>query len=290
MKKHIRPLSAFKRHIEKEWPPGFLDSWYGKGKSAKGNENEFYFNYCMYTFPDATPIEHVLKDSSKDLPKLLQEKILDSPEAFPHLFESKLNPFFLKDINTKNNISTVTALGRLMLTGWYYNVKEFTNEVVKYVYRSYNRPNSVFEDLTFAKSVDRIRENIGYYYHNQDDLKLFILQSFFKTELEPLLPPKPELLQIVDDLIQGQRLYKARMMKNDKDYFFKKSNMQEMYIAHLEEILNLNCIPFPSYEDFEHQQKQECEDFKKEYSEVFRQHQEQVKGKTLENANVLMQA
>jgi hypothetical protein len=201
----------------------------------------------------------------------------------------KWNPFFFAN-GQEVNKSIIAEMGRLLLTGWYYNVEPFCVDVCQYVYKSYLIKSQEFNELEYSKRLKQIRDNIGYYYHHQDDLKLFILESFFKSELQPLLPERPELLRLVDDLLQGQRLYKAKKLKQDKDFFFKKCEMQELYIAYLQEALEANGITYDEYEDFETQQKQECDEFAKEYTEAAQQYRDQVRGKALENVKLLMQA
>lgn len=224
MSKNIRPLAAYKKANPERYK---IISSSIESTSKKGHENEFYWLHCYYN---------------------------SGIEIFDGNLNRPPNPFFWKSVNEKNNKGTVTELGRLFLTGWYHNVEDFTKEVGMYVYRAYQRKHEsgeAFNDLEFKDAVLHIRENIGYYYHNPNELKFYILETFFKEALKPLLPPIPEELSTYDKAIELIETIHKNRLKRDKNWYVKNFNGLESYIYYLMELLDCNEINYLSQSEYE---------------------------------------
>lgn len=189
------------------------------------------------------------------------------------------NPFYFDNHNGEVHNAIVTEMGRLLLTGWYFEVQPFAVDVCQYVYKSYLKKGEAFNELEFAGRLKHIRENIGHYYLNPGDLKLYILESFFGDELTPLLPEKPEILQLVEVAHKAEQADKA---KHDKDYYFNLTCEQQEYIEDLQQALKLNCIPFQSFEDFTEDRKRQHQDFIREYMEANRDYRERIGNQDIE--------
>jgi hypothetical protein len=243
--KHIRPLSAFKRTNPKTYAlaMSFVDSG-----SKKDRENAFYRIYARWysgipwDLSDGGPIQW--------------------------------NPFYFDKTNQEVNRAIVTEMGRLLLAGWYYNVQPFTVEVCGYIYKSYLKKREAFNELEFADKLKHIRENIGYYVNNPNDLKLYVLESFFPDELAPMLPEKPEVLQLLEVAHKSEQEEKSR---HDKHYYFNLTCEQEAYIEHLHSILKEKCIPFQSFKDFTAEREKQHQDFIKQCIEADRAYRERVR-------------
>jgi hypothetical protein len=216
MSKVIRPLTAFKRLNPEYYNKVYLPLL--ESNSAKGRENEFYLWYGYFK---------------------LGIKELDS--------------FFFTTQGDFTNKGTVSEVGRLLLYGWYYNIEDWTKEIGIYIYNAYKKIESnkeTFNDLDFAKAVKYIRENVGYYYQNKTELKLYILETFFNNEIQELLPQKPKELIEHDRLIEYIESLRVNQRKKGVDYWINKSEDLEYYLSYLEEILKNYNIDFLSFEDY----------------------------------------
>ena len=181
------------------------------------------------------------------------------------------DPFFFTDSGSKSNKGTVSELGRLLLTGWYYNVEDWAKEISFYVYRSYHKKldrGEPFNDLEFKEAVKYIRENVGYYYHNKEELKLYILETFFKSDLEPLLPEPPPKLKKHNRAIELLETIHNNRLKKDKNWYVENYETLDQYWYYLSEILDSYDIPYLSLEDFEAQEAKKTEEYYKEIREV----------------------
>jgi len=241
-KKHIRPLIAFKKANPELYAVFSMDI---KATSKKGAENEWYWKYAYFK-----------------LVKLLN--IDPTPPSF----------FWHTGGEVKNNIGTVTELGRLLLTGWYYNAEDWAIKVGGYVYRAYQRKKEKgeeFNDLLFKEAVNHIRENIGYYYHNEEELKLYILKEFFNDELKTLLPPPPQKIKDHERTINIISELRKNQKKKGIDHWIEKAKDWESYSYYLIDFLeSLGVGDFLSFEDWIKEQERDG----KEYYNELRKSQE----------------
>lgn len=241
MSKQIRPLSAYKKANPNLFH--LLDSLAGKEiNSKKGRENAWYFTYGLYE--TETGVED---------------------------YEARYEDSFFLVGRERTNISTVSELGRLLLTGWYYNIEDWAKEISFYVYNSYHKKldrGDAFNDLEFKEAIKHIRDNIGYYYHNKDELKLYILETFFKSDLEPLLPEPPPKLKKHNRVTELVETIHKNRLKQDKNWYVKNFELLEQYGYYLSEILDSYDIPYLSLEDFKAQEDKKTEEYYNEIREV----------------------
>lgn len=227
MSKQIRPLTAYKKANPNLFD--LLDSLTGeKIKSKKGRENAWYFTYGLYE--TETGVED---------------------------YEARYEDSFFYVEGKRTNISTVSELGRLLLTGWYYNIEDWAKRISLYVYNSYHKKTErgdTFNDLEFKEAIKHIRDNIGYYYHNAEELKLYILETFFKEDLKPLLPEPPDILKEHDRAVEiVDKLYGKRSKRWFKEQYF----LLDSYWYYLSEILDSYDIPYLSFSEFRDREKKE---------------------------------
>ena len=209
-----------------------------------------------------------------------------------HLTKTEFNSFFLTDWNKRNNVGTVTELGRLLLTGWYYNIKDWAKNVGGYIYRAYQRKEKtgeVFNDLLFAKAVKHIRENIAVYYHREEELRLYIIRKFFNNELQPLLPEKPEELKSLDKALEFIDTQHKNRLKKDKDWYVKHYNNLEEYVAYLQELLETaNITDYLTEKEFTEGQKRESRAYWEKIETLEKNYNERIRGKTLKLIDKLL--
>lgn len=257
--KSIRPLTAFKKEN-----PAIYDLFMdplreGLKGSKKQQENEFYWNYCFYE-SGICNFEGKLYDEARTKEPSWQ--------------------FFFKDEHTQNHKAIITELGRVLLAGWYYNIEEFTKDICGHVYHGYikaNENNKVFNEQEAAAAVKQIRNNIGYYYHNPEELKIYLLETMFPEEVKQYLPEAPEEVkrhEWIKEVIQNE---KERNLKQDKDYYYKLANIQESYIEHLQELLEQYGIDFISLEEYRDQDRQELDQHIEKVEAVLNQYKEEKK-------------
>jgi len=229
MSTQVRPLSQLKRinpdlykFLVKESP----------GISKKAQENEAYFLYCAISLRTPHGIEHITRDK-----------------------------FLYKTPLVKNNIATVTELGRLLMIGYCYTNKgleEFTKKIAGYVYRAYHKKLSegeAFNDTDYSELVKTIRENVGYYYTREDEAKLLLLERLFPQEIKPLLPPQPKELQEYNDIIELLKNSRANQRKKGIDYWIEDAEGREGYAYYLQEILDAIGYEYLSFEDWKKQEE-----------------------------------
>lgn len=235
--KHIRPIASYR----KANPELYRVINYNVSDtklSKKQEENNFYWMYACFEL-----------------------------DFFKRSKEGGFNKFCWKDENTKNNICTITEMGRLHLTGWYYNIENFTLGLCKKLYAAYNYKidnNIQFNDLEFSKAIIHIRENIGYYYHNENELKIYLLKHFFEKEIQKLLPHPPEEYQHLLEVIDFLEDIKKRNLKKDPEFYYHRTDDLENYTIYLEELLESYGISYLSEEDFLKQNKKDSEEYVKQ--------------------------
>ena len=101
-------------------------------------------------------------------------------------------PFFWKSENNRNNKLTISELGRLLLTGWHYNIEEYTLELLRYVERSYYKKvkeNEAFNDLEIHSVVKHLRENIIYTTKIKTNVSFTYWISYLIKRLKVYSPP-----------------------------------------------------------------------------------------------------
>ncbi len=257
---HIRPLTAFKIKNPALYDLIIDPTDKGLAGSKKHHENEFYWNYCffesgVYNFEGG----NLYDEARKSDPTWL---------------------FFFKDEHTQNHKAIITELGRLLLTGWYYNLADFTKDICGHVYSGYikaNEQHKVFKELEAAAAVKQIKNSIGYYYNNQEELKMYLLETMFPEEVKQYLPEPPEEVkrhEWIKEVIQNE---KERNLKQDKDYYYKLADIQEHYIEHLQELLTQYEIDFISLEEYQDQDRQLLYQRIKEVKAAYNQYEEEKK-------------
>lgn len=276
MSKQIRPLAAYKRDN-----PEIYESIMGliaEDLSAKGKENSFYFHYAC-KFMGVERMKETLHPSTIDLIERMQihytengkskehiEEVTDKiKRVHSHLTKIEYNSFFFTVTGEETNMGTVSEIGRFLLTGWFYNVQDWSKEISGYVYNAYKKietSKDVFNDLDFQKAVKHIRENIRYYYNNSQELKLYILKTFFNDKLKTLLPAPPEKLSNHIEIIE----FLTEVRKNNKakgvDFWINKASENERYYFYLQEILeNLGIDDFLSLDDYTKEQNAENDEY-----------------------------
>jgi len=257
--KNIRPLTAFKKDNTALYDL-FMDPLkQGLTGSQKQQENEFYWNYCFYESGINSFKGKIFGEARKNDPAW---------------------QFFFKDERTQNHKAIITELGRLLLTGWYYNLADFTKDICGHVYSGYikaNEHNKVFKEQEAAAAVKHIRSNIGYYYNNQEELKMYLLETIFPEEVKQYLPEAPEKVKRHEWIIEVIQNEKERNLKQDKNYYYKLADIQESYIEHLQELLEQYGIDFISMEEYRDQERQELDQYIKEVEAAFKQYEEEKK-------------
>ncbi len=257
--KDIRPLTAFKKEN-----PAIYDLFIdplkeGLKGSKKQQENEFYWNYCFYESGINT----------------FKGKIYDKARKNDPVWQ-----FFFRDEHTQNHKAIITELGRLLLAGWYYNIEDFTKDICRHVYNGYikaNEHNRVFNEMEARQAVKHIRNNIGYYYHNQEELKIYLLETMFPEEVKKYLPAAPEELQNFKEITSVLKKEKERNLKQDKDHYYKLADIQEHYIEHLQGLLEQHGINFLSLEEYQDQDRQLMQQHIDRVETAFKKYEEEKK-------------
>ena len=257
MSKQIRPLTAYKK-AKPELYALYSDVFEKKkGLSKKAQENEFYWNYAYFK---------------------MNEKALITPP-----------PFFWKSENNRNNKLTITELGRLLLTGWYYNIEEFTKELSGYVEKTYYKlvkEGKAFNDMEIYKVVKHLRENIRYYYHKPEEAKYYLLESLFKKDLQRLLPPPPERLEIFNKTIETLTEIRKNQKAKGIDYWINRADELENYIYYLQEFIeDLGVEGFLSFEDWEKKEKAEREKLDEKYFKEIAELEREYKKQSIKASN-----
>ena len=269
MSKVIRPLAIFKKIN----PEIYLSFWnLIKATSKKGQENEIYFIFA-YNYLGVETIKEILNPAQikiieyikkiKNLTKdEIQKKIERIKKGTYHLTKYEFNSFYYNSKEEYTNIGTVSEIGRLLLYGWYHNIESWSKEIGGYIYNAYKKIESsgeTFNDLDFKKAVKHIRENIIYYYQNEPELKLYILETFFNNKLQELLPEKPKELKEFDNAIEFLERLRIVERKKGIDYWINRAGEFETYIlylnSYLEETIKYN-LEFLNFEDWKKESKQ----------------------------------
>lgn len=262
MNKQIRPLAAYKKQNPRLCKTGFEFAEIIGESSAKGKENAWYW------FHGFSEITRQFNESEK--------------LALQTDFK---NNFFWRTENKCNNVATVSEMGRLLLTGWYYNIDDWTKEICKYVYRAYQKKTErgdQFNDLEFKEAVKKIRENIGYYYHNKDELKLFILKAFFNEDLQKMLPPKPDKLKHIEDTLNWLTTMRENQAKKGVNHWIKQAEDYEGYAYYLQEILEeMRICGYQSFDDWKTERENEAAGYLKPFVDLENEYNEQVRGQQI---------
>jgi hypothetical protein len=241
--KQIRPLVAYKKALPDLYKLYLtvFDGW--EGLSKKAQENNFYWNYAYF-----------------------------------EMKKGEMHPFFLKDGDNRNNKLTITELGRLLLTGWYYGIEEYTKEISLYVFNAYNKKvkeKEGFNDMEIYNLVKRIRENIGYYNSNKNEMKLFLLDGLFKTQLQELLPPPAKLKQH-DETVDFLLEIRTNQKKKGIDFWVNKAESFEGYSYYLKELLEERELEFLTFEDWEIEFNKDGEGYSKEIDSLKKEYRKQL--------------
>jgi len=251
--KHIRPLTSYKKCNPVHYDFLLHGSLPGlEGNSKKDEENKVYYLYAW----------HWSGIKSID----------DSSES------ERYNPFFFDTSESTRftHKTIITELGRLLMTGWYYDIEDWTKEICGYVYNSYNTKKELFNEYKYTEVIKSIRENIGYYYHNLDELKLYILESFFKDELKPMLSELPKKLQSHDKAVEFLDMIEKNALKKNKNYYKERTDFLENYVVRLEEIIESEGIVGINEDNFKKEFDEENKKYVKEITELRSQYKQQI--------------
>lgn len=251
MAKQIRPLTAYKK-ANPDLYRLIASIAETRSKSKKGRENAWYFYFGFYE----------TETGCKD-------------------YEARYDdPFFLVG-DQRANIGTVTELGRLLLTGWYFDIEQWTKQISLYVYRSFHKTRSngeAFNDLEFKEAVKHIRENLGYYYHNENELKLYLLDRFFEDQLIPLLPEPPKKLKRHREIIKTLEQIHKNRLKKDKNWYVNQFEDLDSYCCYLVDVLESYGVPYLSQSEFKAKEEREGKEYIKEIERLEEQYKATLKG------------
>ena len=286
MSKVIRPLVAFK----KANPEIYLRFWnLITATSKKAQENEFYFIYA-YNYLGVETVKEILDPDQIKLIEYtkeknltedeIQKKIQDIKRATYHLTKYEFNSFFFNTKEEYTNIGTVSEIGRLLLYGWYYDIESWSKEIGGYIYKAYKKIESrgeAFNDLDFKEAVKHIRENIGYYYQNEPELKLYILKTFFNDKLQELLPEKPKELKTYERAVEFFKEIRKNQKAKGIDYWIRKADNLELYNIYLQDILEeIGVVNYLSFEDWEKERNQENEEYYNELNNLYKEYKKSI--------------
>lgn len=181
--------------------------------------------------------------------------------------------FFWKTLDARNNKGTVIEMGRLLLTLMQCDQKEWAVNVCTYVFKAYNKKQQAgqeINDAEYKNALQHIRENVGYYFNNEAELKLFILQKFFGEQLQTLLPEKPEeLKQLYECLSFVEEIRKTQRAKGVEHWIKAYENLEE-YIFYVTECLENMGISdaFMTLEQWKEEQEKECKEYASRIGEI----------------------
>lgn len=243
----IRPISAYKKANPVQYgfysSPGCLGL---KGGSKKQEENNFYYVYAFF----CSGIDRGTKESP--------------------------NPFIMDATGrTLNNKTTVAELGRLLLTGWYYNLEEYAKQICGYIDRIYN--NTAEKDRALlsglmTQAVTHLRENLPYYAQHKEEAKLYLLQTLAKDEMKLLEPEKPVTLLLLDKAREEREDEVANNLKKNKRHYIVLAEDQQLYIEYLQELLDEAGIGYLTYEEKMQAVEKELEPFYKKVAALEEEH------------------
>lgn len=245
MSKQIRPLVAFKKEN-----PELYSRYYNLAKegttSKKGIENNFYLWYGALSL------------------KPIKQKGIDS--------------FLFTEAGDFTNKCTISEIGRLLLTGWYYDVEAYTKDVSNYVYNAYHKKIKTgenFNDLDYSEVVKHIRENISYYYNNQPELKYLILDRLFKETLHELLPP-PDKIKSHNKAIDLLAEIRTNQKRKGIDFWIKKTEDWEGYSYYLQDKIESLDNVYLSFEDWIKENNNKNNEYLREIEALIKEYKEIV--------------
>ena len=270
MSKTIRPLAAFKKDNSEIYKKL---STLSTASSLKAKENDFYFSYAAYSL-GVESIKEILHPRQIDLINRIKNELSFTEEekknridrvkrGTQHLTKTEYDSFFFNERGEDVIKGTVSEIGRLLLYGWYYDIEDWAQEVALYIYKAYKKieiAGEAFNDLEFKEAVKHIRENIGYYYHNEPELKLYILETFFNEKLQALLPEKPKELKSYEDTVESILEIRKNQKKKGIDYWINKTEDYEHYSFYLADILEEYNLEFLSFENYCKKEEEEAKD------------------------------
>jgi hypothetical protein len=251
--RHIRPLISFKKCNPKLYNLLLKESLPGlEGQSKKDQENNSYYIYAWH-FSGIKSID----------------KTLSGYEQY--------NPFFFDTSGSLKltHKTIVSELGRLLLTGWYYNIEDWAKEICGYVYNSYLTKKEQFNEYKFTEVIKSIKENVGYYYHRPDELKLYILENFFKDELKKMLPEPPKKLQSHDEAVEFLMGMDKNLLKKNKNHYKERAMYLEDYTMYLEELIE-NAGMIVNEDEFKKDWERQNVEYCKEIADMRQQYRQQI--------------
>lgn len=172
--------------------------------------------------------------------------------------------FFWRNGETRANVKTITELGRLLMTGWYYEELDFTLDISRALYNAwmYKKEHEIdFNDSEFENAIKEIRSNILFYLSNKDELKVYLLKHFFAEQIKPLLPEEPKEQKEFNEIIEFLKNEKLHNLKKNPDYYYHRTLMLESYVEYLQEQLEEYGIPYIEESQFEKDKEAENNTF-----------------------------
>lgn len=271
-KKKPRQIRLLK-HLQRAQPEYYkllrICSTDGGATSSKGIENLMYWYVCFFT---------------------LDEKQTAHEDDGLHTLYST---FFFREKINRNNISTGAELGRLILTGKLYNqdTAEYAVDLARYIVQSWMRnkdQDSEALQQKYTAAAKHLRENFGYYFYNQHEAKLYILEQFFNTELQALLPEKPKELKRHNKAVKFLQDLREIQRKKGTDHWINYAEALEEYAYYLQEILDGYAhSDEPIYKTFEQYRKdQNNEEENAKYWATIEEQEKQYRAQIVNDSNV----
>lgn len=256
--KVIRPLIWYKKVYSDDYDI-VKRLWIDKFKgSSKDRENAFYYLFGFKELGDIFYDGYFKRNITE----------IKTPTDF----------FFKNGKEVRKLI--ITEMGRLLIYGLYYeyhysNLPDITKDICSYIFNSWKLKQETFNEKVFTEKLKHIRINYIYYSFHPQDLKLYILESFFNDEITSLLPKKPKELERYEFCKVYVESERKRNLKKDKNYYIKRTEMLENYIEYIKENgfwdFNHDIIDFDSYEEMQNEENKkywkELDDLEKEYKE-----------------------
>lgn len=208
--------------------------------------------------------------------------------------QSQLNEtFFFREKTNRNNANIGAELGRLILTGKLYNqdTAQYAEDLARYIVQSWiknKEQDSEALQQKYTTAAKYLRENFEYYFQNQSEAKLYILEQFFNIELQALLPEKPKELKRHNKAVKFLQDLREIQRKKGTDYWINYAEAWEEYAYYLQEILN-GCAysDEPLYKTFEQYRKdQNNEEEGAKYWATMEEQERQYRAQIINNGRI----
>ena len=264
MKKGVlRPLKAFYKYMDKNPVMYSIYGAKGKKKGTKAYDNEVAWN-CGWMH-----CENKKVDDLGELSKWQKE----------FCFSNDAKPI---------RKGCVTEIGRLYITAFVYDVLDYHYEMMGWIQRCYykhKKQGREFPDLGYARVLQRIRQNYGYYFRNQYELKYLIIEKFFKKELEKALPRKPKFMRLIEKY-HREKYNKFKGLS--RQTLMDCGNFDYEYVQYLREQLNYYRLPHQTPKEFWKERNDNIDYLEKRYFQEKSEYDANVKFTIEEKVNKLL--